>query len=520
MSIKENDTSAGQGIEFLAGQAAEYGCPWVLFSEDITGPPDLLRWMNLEDLKKDGWFPQAVNGQKATVIICRPPQELTAEIKSSLQVNEIEFIFTYPADLRRIIEHNQDLNPGFPPCAGRTPLARVRTHLAGRRSLLSLYRTLMAKSRTNLALVRTGFSFIAIALLFIRTFPPIMGTKTFAGLFLELPLLGLGTYMVVANMLKYLPARKINIVLPPYTSTTPTGGTSVLKVKNEEEYPEFSRTPEVAGAAELRANWSSLSPVMRRRFLASDRTDYAEERTTLACLRTWVANVRTWLAFVRTGGAFLGLGLGLIRAYPVGLWRIFDFALVGLGLTMIAEGLYWYSRGHQTAKVGFNSVKRMNAKKNIWDFFFPHRQLPDSLVKMGSLPIHRGAAAGIWATTGLALERTVLADRRNFMARLRTVMACGIRTGYSYIRTGLTLFFIGLVFAVYFHRTNVYWYCYEISMMLGGLALIVEGLLCALPAEKLRQQFPYCNADIEITIPDYGVPCRTWKKAIFDRETK
>ncbi len=520
MSIKENDTLAGRGIENLSIQAAEYGCPWLLFSEDIVGPPDLLRWMDLEDLKKHGWFPQEVSGQKATVITCRPPQELTAEIKSSLQVNEVEFIVTSQADLRRIIEHNQDLNPGFPPCAGRTPLARVRTHLASRRSLLSLYRTLMAKSRTNLALVRTGFSFIAIALLFIRTFPPIMGTKTFAALFLELPLLSLGIYMVVVNMLKYLPARKINIVLPPYASTTPTGGTSVLKVENEEEYPIFSRTPEVPGAAELRADWSSLSPVMRRRFLASDRTDYAEERTTLACLRTWVANVRTWLAFVRTGGAFLGLGLGLIRAYPVGLWRIFDLALVGLGLIMIAEGLYWYSRGHQTAKVGFNSVKRMNAKKNIWDFFFPHRQLPDSLIKMGSLPIHKGAAAGIWATTGLALERTVLADRRNFMARLRTVMACGIRTGYSYIRTGLTLFFIGLVFAVYFHRTNVYWYCYEISMMLGGLALIAEGLLCALPAEKLRQQFPYCNADIEITIPDYGVPCRTWKKAIFDRETK
>jgi len=208
MSIKEKDILAGQRINNLASLAAEYGCPWALFSEDVVGPPDLLRWMDLEDLKQHGWFPKAVTDQKATVITCRPPKKLSAEIKNTLQVDEVEFIVTTPADLCRIIEHNQDINPGFPPCAGRTPLARVRTHLAGRRSLLSLYRTLMAKSRTNLALVRTGFSFIAIALLFIRTFPPVMGTRTFGALVVELPLLSLGIYMVVVNMLKYLPARK------------------------------------------------------------------------------------------------------------------------------------------------------------------------------------------------------------------------------------------------------------------------------------------------------------------------
>ena len=518
MSLKEKKPLADRPkINDIARQAAELDCPWVIYNEDIVGPPDILRWMDLEGLKMKGWFPRVVSDKKATIITCHPSEELALEIRGRLQIEEVEFVFTSPADLRRIIEHNQDINPSFPPCAGRTPLAQVRTYLAGRRSLLSLYRTLMAKSRTHLALVRTGFAFIAIALLFIRTFPPIMGTKMFAALVLEIPLLGLGIYMVVVNLLKYMPARKINTVLPPYSSTTATGGTSVLKVDNEKVWPIFSRTSEIPGAATLRANWFSMSQVMRRRYLASDRTDYAEERTTLACLRTWMANVRTWLAFVRTGGAFVGLGLGLIRAYHADYWRFFDFALVGLGFIMIAEGLFWYYRGHQAAKVGFNSVQHMNKQEKIWDFFFPHRYLAKSLRSTSPLPVHRGAAAGLWATTGLALERTLLADRRNLMARLRTAMA-RIRTGYSFIRTGLTLFFIGLVFTVYFHKTNVFWYCYEISMMLGGLALIVDGLLHVMPAEKFRKQLPYCTADVEITIPDYGVPCRSWKKIVFNRE--
>ncbi len=509
---------SGAGATHLTRQASEYGCPWVLFSESIVGSPDILRQLDLEYLKECGWFPQIVADKKATIITCRPSQELSLDIKNRLQVNEVEFVLTYPADLRRIIEHNQDINPGFPPCSGRTPLAKVRVYLAGRRSLLALYRTLLAKSRTKLSLVRTGFSYIAIGMLFIRTFPPILGTKTSAALVLEVPLMLLGAYMVIINMIKYLASRKINTGFPSYASTTPTGGTSVLKVDNVDVCPTFSRTPEVPGAAALRANWAGLSPVMRRRFLASDRTDYAEERATLACFRTWMSNVRTWLAFVRTGGAFAGLGLALIRSYSTDLWRFFDFSLVGIGFIMIAEGLFWYYRGHQAAKEGFNSVRRMNTKENIWDSFFPHRYLSGSLLAMSPLPVHRGAAAGIWATTGVALERTVLADRRNLMGRLRTVMA-RIRTGYSFIRTGLTLFFIGLVFTVYFHKTNVFWHCYEIFMMLGGLALIVDGLLHALPAEKLRKQFPYCTADMEITIPDYGVPCRSWKKVVFNRET-
>ncbi|NOX25078.1 MAG: DUF202 domain-containing protein [Deltaproteobacteria bacterium] len=518
--MKEYTFLPDRDINAIVRQAADYNCPWVLYGEDIYGPPEILRWLDMEGLKKRGWFPWKVEDNRATIITCcRPTPELVRDIKALMGLNEVDFVFTNPFDLRRIVEHNQDLNPLFPPCAGRTPLAMTRTYFALRRSRLSLYRTWMAKSRTHLALVRTGFKFIAIALLFMRVFPPVRGSLTAAALILELPLLALGIHMIVFNMIKYLPARRISLAIPPYNCTTATGGTTVAYVENAKTNPSFHRTTEVPGAAGLRDYWRNLSPVMRRRFLASDRTDYAEERTTLACLRTWMANVRTWLAFVRTGGAFLGLGLGLIRAYPVSPWRFFDFAMVALGLIMISEGLFWYYRGHQAARVGYDSVKKMNAREKIWDFFFPMHHVPEEMIKVPPLPVHKGAAPGIWATTGLALERTLLADRRNLMARMRTVMA-RIRTGLSFIRTGLALFFIGLVFTVYFHKTNIFWYCYEISMMLGGLALIADGLFATVPAQKLRQQFPYCHADVRIIIPNYGVPCRFWKKAKFNRESR
>ena len=122
----------------------------------------------MAQLRAQGWFPRAVNDGRATVIAVDPSPALAEVVRTTLGVREVEFQVTLPSELIRIIDHNQDLNPGFPPTAGRTPLAKVRTYLAGRRSLFTHYRTLLAKSRTGLVFIRTGLSFITIALLFLR----------------------------------------------------------------------------------------------------------------------------------------------------------------------------------------------------------------------------------------------------------------------------------------------------------------------------------------------------------------
>jgi uncharacterized membrane protein YidH (DUF202 family) len=93
----------------------------------------------------------------------------------------------------------------------------------------------------------------------------------------------------------------------------------------------------VEGAGELRAKWCTLSPVMRRRFLASDRTDLSEERTTLACHRTLMARGRNGLAFTRTGIAFIGLGIVMLKQFPASDWTLFDIVLISIGMLI---GIY------------------------------------------------------------------------------------------------------------------------------------------------------------------------------------
>jgi uncharacterized membrane protein YidH (DUF202 family) len=500
--------------EALAALAEQYGCPWLEYDEQMAKPPEVLFEVDLQYLKTAGWMPLEVTAEEATVVACAPSPALAAEVRQTLGVDTVRFKVTLPADLIRIIEHNQDVNPGFPPAAGRTPLAKVRTYLAGRRSLFAHYRTLLAKSRTGLAFIRTGFSFITIAVLLFR----LLGGGLM--LFLEVPLLGVGLYLAASCIKSYMPARRVSTILPPCDVTEPTNGTTVLTVDDVYTLPTFARTPPVPGAALLRAGWTLLSPVMRRRFLASDRTDLAEERTVLACYRTRMAKVRTGLAFVRTGNAFIGFGFGLLRKFPSGSWHVFDTGLAVLGVLMVAEGFYWYFRGRPAGIKGHASVKHGNARATIWDFFFPHSLQPPeagSSFWTRPLPVTATQVPGIWATTGVALERTLLAERRNVMARLRTTMARA-RTGFSFIRTGVSIFLVALVLAVYLPENNLPLAIIEGLMMLSGLFLVADGLYWAVPAERTRKQFPHCFGDMEIVFANYGIPCRSWRKAVFGRE--
>lgn len=489
-----------------------YGYPFVEYDESVMASYFLTMRLNMERLKHALWFPLSVRQNRAEVIAYSPDDPAVVEdIKKTLGIDNIDFIIALPSDLVRIIEHNFDVNPKFPASAGRTPLAKVRTFLADRRSMMACYRTSLAKGRTGLAFIRTGISFIVIALVLLRIFGIGYLTIFEAALFIT------GVIIAVDGLKWYMPARRIGKKTIKCIPTEPTWGTTVLEASNLGDNPSFTRTGPVEGADKLRADWNKLSPVMRRRFLASDRTDMAEERTVLACYRTVMARARTGLAFTRSGIAFIGLGIALLRQFHEGPWTVLDSALIFTGILMAMEGFHWYMPGRRAGIEGFELVQKAEGSRSIWDFVFPPSLKQINAEYVSVPPVRASHEPGIWATTGLALERTVLADRRNVMARLRTVMARS-RTGMAFIRTGMAISAVGIGLLVYFGTGNKAWTIFDVLMIVFGLMLIADGLYWHIPAERIKRQFPYCFGEMEIVVPDYGKPARYWRKVIFSHE--
>ena len=490
-----------------------YGYPFVEYDEGLMASYLVTMRLDLEKQKKALWFPLSVGEGRAEVVACRPEDpSLVEDIKRTLNVTSISFRVALPGDLLRIIENNFDVNPGYKISGGRTPLAHVRTTFAYRRSTYSYYRTLLAKGRTGLAFIRTGISFITVSLLFMRVFG--------AGWYeiLGVPLLIGGIVMIFDGLKWYLPCRSVAKKPIDFECSEPTWGTAVLESRPSDCSPVIERGEAVAGSEELRGRWDTLSPVMRRRFLASDRTDLAEERTSLAGHRTVVSKARTGLAFTRTGVAFSGLGIGLIRSFHESWWTVFDVSLIVVGVLMLLEGFHWYFGGRRTWLTGMKCALTRNNRESIWDFVIPFRRIFNGASKDNPCPpVQATDLPGIWATTGLALERTVLADRRNVMARLRTVMAHS-RTGMAFIRTGISICAVGAGLMFYFGTGSLGWTIFNALMIITGLLLIIDGFYWAAPSERMRTQYPYCYGDMEITIPDYGVPVRAWRKAVFSHD--
>jgi uncharacterized membrane protein YidH (DUF202 family) len=493
--------------EALRGLSEYYGLPFVEYSETLLPGDEIIEHLDLERLKERLWFPLSVSQNSADVILCHPHDEaLIEEIKKTLKVDRINKLVSLPGDLIRIIENNQDVNPNFPPSAGRTPLARVRNYLAEQRSKMAWYRTSMAKARTGLAFIRTGMSFISIALVLLMIFG--IGYAIVP----EALLLGVGLLMTIDGLL-CLPPRKLAKKQFDVLPTESTFGTTVLEVASSGDRSRVIRTPQVEGAGRLRARWNRLSPVMKRRVFAIDRTDMAEERTLLANYRTIMSRARIGLAFTRTGIASVGLGIALLRQFSFGPWALFDSALILAGTALTFEGFYWYFCSRQAGIESVKNIKRTESESSIWDFMFPPfnkrispSDLPSTLFIQGS--------PGIWGTTGLALERTLIAERRNIKSRLRTFMARS-RTGLALVRTGINIFSVGAGLLFYFGTANPFWTLFNVILMAIGAISMVDGFYWHIPAEKIRKQFPYCFADMEIPFPDYGRPASSWKKVVF-----
>jgi uncharacterized membrane protein YidH (DUF202 family) len=493
--------------------AAQYKIPFVEFDERLQAPGSILQKVRLEQLREELWFPLAIRNGTATIVVTEPPDvDKDAAIRNILGADTLKLLIAFPADIIAFIENHQDINSGFPASSSRTALARLRTWFANNRVMLANYRTILAKGRTGLAFMRTGIAFISISLSLFRIFG--VGYLTAP----EVLLLIFGIVMVFDGYTWYLPARKISKQSVSGKITEPTFGSTVLELTDPSDGAGYRRTPPIPGTAQARARWNRLSPVQKRRFLAIDRTDLAEERTVLAGFRTIMAQSRTGLAFTRTGIAFIGLGIAFLRQFHAGPWSVFDGVLILTGVFMMLEGFHWYLPGRYAGKYSSKGLQKAQKRVSIWEFMFPpyHSHVsPNDLPS--PLQISGTHAPGVWGTTGLALERTLIADRRNVKARLRTVMSQS-RTGLAFIRTGTSLFSVGMGLQVFFGFENVYWTCFNVALIGIGLILMADGSYWHFPAEKIKKQFPYCFGDMEIAFPDYGKPATEWAKLVFSHE--
>ncbi len=496
--------------EILLSLSTHYGLPFAEFRERLSAPEEILERLDFSELKRDLWFPISVTTKEARVVTSNPGDPMLLDkIKGKLGKETIRYIFALPTDIIRLIEHSQDVNPGFPPEAGRTPLARLRTRLAGERTIMSLYRNTMAKGRTGLAAIRAGVQLVAISLTLLRIFG--IGWLSI----LEAVILFGGIFMVVEGITWYMPMRKLEPKGIGYVPARSTFGTTIAQINSTEVGTVLTRSDPVPGAQELRNRWARLSPVMRRRFFAIDRTDLAEERTLLAMYRTKMARSRTGLAFASTGTSVVGFGILLWRNYPIGAWSVFYAGLIVMGAVMFLEGARWYFPGRRAVVESIKTTRQIEESTSIWDFMFRAfsrlDDLPPKLTLKGSY------APGIWGTTGLALERTLLAERRNVKARLRTTLARS-RTGLRFIRTGMSIFSVGFGLQAYFGFANLWWTLFDFVLIIAGLFMTAEGIFWYVKAERRKKQLPYCWEGLEIRIPDYGKPNQLWKKVTFSYE--
>lgn len=481
----------------------------VYFDEALAPSESLVGAIDLERLKGLGWIPLRREDGWAWVVTSREDSaEVRREAAAMLAVERVSVSLAHAAAVHRFMEHAQDLNPGFPLIAGRTILARTRTFLAARRSQLSSYRTLLSRGRTGLAMLRTGLALLTVSLVVLKVFG--LGPAAVPEAVLAL----CGAVMAVDGLRWYIPARRL--ARPMRAPVGPGAEITVPYSRLENGRIVITRSAQVPGAAEWVRDCERHTPVMRRRFLALERTELAMERTRQAFFRTVMSKSRTGMALVRTGISLSGLGIAFLRNLHAQHLDMLGLALVGVGVALTLEGMYWYVSGHKAGQASLDEAEQAGEKSDAWSMLLPPPVREQGDQRSRCVPmVLPGSSPGIWGTTGLALERTLLAERRNVMSRFRTSLACS-RTGLAFIRTGANFVAVGLGLLLTGPGHGPGWIILESAIMAVGLLLLADGLYWHLPARRNRWQLSFCDCEMEIPIPDYTLPPGQWKSILLD----
>jgi len=341
---REYGISKAQLLESLA---AYYDCPSLEYDERLPIPPGLLVRVSVDSLSTNRWMPVIQEASGTVVIATRDPgsRAMQEDVGKQLGDGRYEFRVALDADIQWYIQDFLHARPGLLIGTERTGLAFWRNTMAQWRTRMACYRTDLAKARTGLAFLRWGLGTIALS-------NALLQSKSMAASPLHyFSLVVIGVVISLSGLPSYWRVRRSRMKPPGSQTLTEVTAATIQFLENYHTLEDTGVRRETKGTmlarmGDLLADYSTYlgpSPTSRTRTMfARERNVLAAQRTIAACYRTVYARARTGLAFIRTGTSLLGIGIGSLAYFGLGLLTSINLWLMAAGTLMLVDGMRWY----------------------------------------------------------------------------------------------------------------------------------------------------------------------------------
>jgi uncharacterized membrane protein YidH (DUF202 family) len=333
--------------ELLGALAAHYRCRSLEYDERLPIPPELLARVSADSLQTNRWMPVMQEADGTVVIAARDPKSeaMQEDVRKQIAARHYEFRVALDADIQWYIQDFLHARPGLLIGTERTGLAFWRNTMAQWRTRMACYRTDLAKARTGLAFLRWGLGTIALS-------NALLQSKSAAtNPVLYFSMVAFGIVLSFYGLPDYLRVRRSRMKPPGSQTLTEVTAATIQFLENYHALENTGVQRETQGTmlarmGDLLADYSTYlgpTPTSRTRTMfARERNVLAAQRTIAACYRTVYARARTGLAFIRTGGSLLGIGIGSLAYFGLGLLTSINLGLAAAGILMVVDGMLWY----------------------------------------------------------------------------------------------------------------------------------------------------------------------------------
>jgi uncharacterized membrane protein YidH (DUF202 family) len=331
----------------LESLAVYYGCPSIEYDERLPIPPGLLVRVSVDSLSTNRWMPVMQEVSGTVVIATRDPgsRAMQENVRKQLGDGRYEFRVALNEDIQWYIQDFLHARPGLLIGTERTGLAFWRNTMAQWRTRMACYRTDLAKARTGLAFLRWGLGTIALS-------NALLQSKSMAASTLHyFSLVVIGVVISLSGVPSYWRVRRSRMKPPGSQTLTEVTAATIQFLENYHALEDTGVQRETKGTmlarmGDLLADYSTYlgpSPTSRTRTMfARERNVLAAQRTIAACYRTVYARARTGLAFIRTGMSLLGISIGSLAYFGLGLLTSINLWLMAAGILMLVDGMRWY----------------------------------------------------------------------------------------------------------------------------------------------------------------------------------